>query len=472
MALARGATAGPHHRSDVASLAASIVGTVIRPGDDAFEEARRGHNRRFDRRPELIVKPANTVDVARSVAYARARGLDIAVRGGSHSVAGHSSVDGGIVIDLSDLTGLHIDADRRLAWAGAGLTAGEVTRAAAAHGLAIPFGDNGHVGISGLTLGGGIGWLARKHGLTIDSLLSVDLVTADGRILTASESQHADLFWAIRGGGGNFGIVTRFQYRLHPVGTVLGGALFLPATRDVLRGLVPLAASAPEQLTTITYVMAAPPAPFIPAEMQGTTTAAVMFVYAGDPADGEAVIAPFRALATPLAEVVAPMPYPDIYAFTEEGDTPGPWVTRSAFVDVLDDSTVDAILAGHSAPSSPYLMTEVRVLGGAMARVAPDATAFAHRSAAIMLAVINPFDDPAQAPIHEAWTAAYFDAIAARSVGVYSNFLEDEGDARIRDAYPVETYRRLAQVKRRYDPTNLFHLNQNIRPAVLGPELR
>jgi FAD/FMN-containing dehydrogenase len=465
MALARIPAHDPRGRLDIAAFRAGIAGTVIGQNDPGFTEARLGHNRRFDRRPSMIVRAANAADVARTVVFAREHGLEIAVRGGSHSVAGHSTVDGGVVIDLSAMKGLHIDPDRGVIWAGAGLTAGEVTNAAAAHGLAVPFGDNAHVGIGGLTTGGGIGWLVRKHGLTIDALIGVDVVTADGRIIAASELENPDLFWAIRGGGGNFGIVTRFQYRAFPVDTILGGALFLPLTSDVLRALVPIAASAPDELTTIAFVMAAPPAPFIPEAVQGQPSVALMFVYAGDPADGEAAIAPFRALATPLAEVVAPMPYPGIYAFTEEGETPGPWITRSLFADALDDATIDAIVAHHQAPSSPYLMTEIRVLGGAMARVPADATAFAHRDAAVMLAIINPFEDPAEAQAHAAWTAAYFGAIRRRSVGVYANFLEDEGDARIREAYPGGTFERLAMIKRRYDPTNVFHLNQNIRPT-------
>jgi FAD/FMN-containing dehydrogenase len=466
MALARTPASEPGRPFDFSAFTAGISGTVILPDDPAFATARLGHNRRFEGRPSFIVRAANAADVASTVVFARDHGLEIAVRGGSHSVAGHSTVNGGVIIDLSALKGLYIDPDRRLAWAGAGLTAGEITEAAAAHGLAVPFGDNAHVGIGGLTTGGGIGWLVRKHGLTIDSLVSADVVTADGRLVTASEHENPDLFWAIRGGGGNFGIITRFQYRLHPVDTILGGVLFLPLSHDVVRSIVPIAASAPEELTTIAFVMAAPPAPFVPEEVQGRPSVALMFVYAGDPADGEAAIAPFRAVATPMAELVAPMPYPGIYAFTEEGETPGPWVTRSLFVDTLDEATVDAIVRAHEAPSSPYLMTEIRVLGGAMARVPVDATAFAHRDAPIMLAVINPFEDPAEAPIHEAWTAAYYEAMRHGSVGVYSNFLEDEGDARIREAYPSATYERLAAIKRRYDPTNLFHRNQNIRPTT------
>jgi FAD/FMN-containing dehydrogenase len=392
--------------------------------------------------------------------------MDLAVRGGSHSLAGHSTVEGGIVLDLGGMKGLHIDPERRLAWAQPGLRAEEYTVAAAAHGLATPFGDTGSVGIGGLTLGGGIGWLVRKYGMTIDALVSVELVTADGQLITTSETEHPDLFWAVRGGGGNFGVVTRFQFRLYPVEGILGGALFMPATREVLQALQPIAASAPEELTTISMLMAAPPAPFIPESVHFQPTVAILFVYAGDPAGGQAALEPFRQVATPLAELVMPMPYPGIYEMLRQAEQRSSSVNRSLFLEVLDDTTIDEILARHAAPSSPMAMTQIRILGGAMARVDASATAFAHRTANVMVTILTPFADPAELPVHQAWTQAYFEALSGRSVGVYSNFLEDEGEARIREAYPNGTYERLAAVKRRYDPTNLFRRNQNIVPAT------
>ena len=466
MALARTHATDPDRPIDVAVFSAGILGTVIRPDDPAYEEARQVHNRAYDKRPALIVRVGSSADVARTILFARAHDLEIAVRGGSHSLAGHSTTDGGVVIDMSAMKGLHIDPERRLAWAQAGLTAGEFTVAAGAHGLATPFGDTGNVGIGGITLGGGIGFLVRKHGLSIDALVSVDVVTADGRLVTASEKENADLFWAIRGGGGNFGVITRLQFRLYPVDTVLGGMLLLPATREVLRSLVPIAASAPEELSTIAFIMAAPPAPFVPAEAQGKLAFGIIFVYAGDPEAGQAAIAPFRAVATPIAEVVAPMPYPGIYGLTEGAGQPGPSASRSLFLDALDDAAIDTILEHTAAPSSPQAMTQIRILGGAMARVSPTATAFAHRDANVMIALITPFADPAEAPVHEAWTQAYFEALRPGARGVYSNFLADEGTDRVREAYPGLTYQRLSFVKRTYDPTNVFHLNQNIRPAL------
>ena len=465
MALAHVPANGPGPSLDIAAFSAGLVGSVIRPEDEAYDDARLIHNRRFDKRPALIVRVASSADVARTILFARRHGMEIAVRGGSHSVAGHSATDGGVVIDMSAMKGLHIDADRRLAWAQPGLTAGEFTAAAAAHGLATPFGDTSTVGIGGITLGGGIGFLARKYGLTIDSLVSVDLVTADGRLVTASETENPDLFWAIRGGGGNFGVVTRFQFRLHPVGMVLGGMILLPPTRDVLRALGPIAASAPEELTTIAMLMPAPPAPFVPEAAQGQLAIGILFVFAGDPEAGQAAIAPFRAIAAPIAEVVAPMPYPAIYGFTEGGAHPGASAFRSLFIDTLDDATVDTILAHATAPDAPFSITQIRILGGAMGRVPSTATAFAHRDATALIAIIAPFEDPSQTSAVDSWITGYFEALRPAGTGVYSNFLGDEGAARVREAYPGLTYQRLAAVKRRYDPANVFRLNQNIAPG-------
>ncbi len=454
---------------DLDAFAATLTGTLIRPDSPEYDGARRINSTLQDRHPVVIVRAADAADVARTVVLAADSGLELAVRAGGHSVPGYSATDG-IMLDVSAMKGLHIDPDRRLAWAQPGLTAMEYTVAAAAHGLATPFGDTGTVGIAGLTLGGGIGWLVRKYGLAIDNLVSVEVVTADGRIVTASEDRHPDLFWAIRGGGGNFGVVTRFQFRLVPVGMTLSGALFLPLTRDVLRGLIPVASSAPEEMTTITFVMGAtPPLPFVPAEHHFKPSVAVMFVHASDDiAAGQAALAPFRALATPIAEAAFPMPYPGIYDFTAEGGKPHSAVLRSLFADVLDDESVDEIVARMSAPTSPLAMTQIRALGGAMAEVPADATAFAHRDANVMITLLTIFEDPAELPVHEAWTTDYFAALAPKARGVYSNFLAREGEARIREAYPTATYERLADIKRRYDPSNLFRMNQNIQPARSG----
>lgn len=459
--------AGVAARDPLAALDAVLTGQVIRPTDAAYDEARQVHNASYDRHPAAIVRIADSRDVAATVQFARANHLGVAVRSGGHSLAGHGTGDGVLVIDLGGLRGLHIDPEARLAWAGAGLTAGEVTEAASPHGLAVPFGDTGSVGVGGITTGGGIGFLARKFGMTIDNLVSVEIVTADGRIRTASVAENPDLFWGIRGGGGNFGIVTRFCYRLQAVGeTILGGALFMPPTRDVLRGLVPLAASAPEELTTISMLMPIPAAPFVPEELHGKLSMVVMFVFAGDPAQGEEALSPFRALATPMAELVAPMPYAGIYRLTEGAAERHASTTRSMFMDAFDDDAVDAVMRAIEAPMG---MVQLRVLGGAMSRVPTGATAFAHRRQPVLLTIITPLPRPSGTEAALAamrWTADLYGALRPMANGVYANFLEDEGDARIREAYPGDTYRRLVALKRRYDPTNLFRLNQNIRPGV------
>jgi FAD/FMN-containing dehydrogenase len=451
---------------DLDAFAAGLSGRLIRPGDDDYDTAREVHNASYDRRPLAIVRAADTADVALTVDLARDYGLDLAIRSGGHSVAGYGTVDDGILLDLSGLRALHIDPERRLAWAQPGLTAGEFTAAAHAHGLATPFGDAASVGLGGITLGGGIGWLVRKHGLTIDSLVAAEVVTADGQVLIASEDENADLFWAIRGGGGNFGVVTRFRYRLHPVDMIIGGALVLPATPEVLRGLVPVAAAAPEELTTITSVMAVPPLPMIPASEHGKLAVIVLAVFAGDLEAGQAAMAPFRALAEPIADLIGPMPYPAIYQLTAAGDMRAPGVVRSTFMDELDDETVVEILERMAAPSSPFAMAQIRVLGGAMARVPAAETSFAYRDRLVMFSLITPYLDLAEGEAHVAWTTDFMAALRPKARGVYSNFLGDEGELRVREAYPGETYARLAEIKRRYDPTNLFRLNQNIKPAA------
>jgi FAD/FMN-containing dehydrogenase len=451
---------------DLDAFEAELRGSIILPGSPDYDEARQVRSTQYDRRPALIVRAADAGDVARTVNLARESGLQLSIRGGAHSLAGFGTNDGGIVLDLSTMKGLHVDPDAKVAWAQPGLTAREYSMAAAAHGLATPFGDTGSVGISGLTLGGGIGWLVRKHGLAIDALLAVEIVTADGRQLTVSADSHPDLFWAVRGGGGNFGVVTRFQFRLYPVGEILGGALFLPPTREVLRNLLPIAQAAPEELTTISFLMHIPPAPFVPAEQVGKLSLVVMFVWAGHPAEGHAALEPFRQVAMPLVEMVLPMPYPGIYQLVAEAEKRAYGVHRSRFLETIDDEAIEAILGAMAEASSPAAMVQIRILGGAMARVAPDATAFAHRQAPVMLLIITEYEDPATEPVHAAWTHALHDALAANDAGVYANFLEAEGDERIHSAYPRGTYDRLAEVKRRYDPANLFRLNQNIRPAA------
>jgi FAD/FMN-containing dehydrogenase len=451
----------------IPKLCAALNGRVITPGDAGYDEARTVFYGGIDRRPALIVRVADATDVSRVVALARESGLELAVRSGGHSLAGHGVSEGGIVLDLSEMKGLEIDLERRTAWAQTGLTTGEYTAAAGAYGLATGFGDTGSVGIGGITLGGGVGYLVRKHGLTIDDLISAEVVTADGELLRVDAERHPDLFWAIRGGGGNFGVATRFHYRLHEVSTIVGGLLILPATSDVIRSFVSLAEAAPEELSTIANVMPAPPMPFLPAEVHGKLVMMAIVVYAGEVDEGERALAPFRALATPLVDEVRPMRYPEIYKLTEGAEV-AEEAARSVFLDTVDGRVAEAIVHHLQASSAQMAVAQIRVLGGAMARVPAEATAFAHRGRQIMAAVGAVYERPDEAAVHEAWVTAFAAALRQGDPGVYVNFLGDEGEARIREAYLGSTFERLAAIKGRYDPTNLFRLNHNIPPVTEG----
>ncbi len=438
---------------------------VIAPGDSDYEQARTTFYGGIDKRPAVIIRVANTDEVAHVITFARDTGIELAVRSGGHSVVGHCVSDGGIVLDLSQMRDLQIDFDGRFAWAEPGLTAGEFTHAVGAHGLATGFGDTGSVGIGGITLGGGVGYLVRKFGLTIDDLLAAEMVTAEGQLLYVDEKSHPDLFWALRGGGGNFGVVTRFKFRLHEVDSAVGGMLFLPATAETIASFMELAEAAPEELSAIANVMPAPPMPFIPKEAYGKPIIMAIMMYAGDTAEGEKVIAPFRALATPLADMLKPMKYYEIYQPEQEGYHPVA-ASRTMFMDYVDRDVAALILDHIKASNANMAVTQLRVLGGAMARVPADATAFAHRDSKIMVNVAALYDHPDQKATHEAWVADFAAALQQNDTGAYVNFLGNEGDERIRAAYPNGTWERLAAIKAKYDPTNLFRLNQNIPPAT------
>jgi FAD/FMN-containing dehydrogenase len=446
-------------------LRAAVDGQVISPGDAAYDQARTPFYGGFDRRPQAIVRPRNATEVAQVVTLARETRLELAVRSGGHSVAGHSISDGGIVCDLSAMKGLELDPGRRTAWAEAGLTTGEYTTAAAAHGLATGFGDTGSVGIGGITLGGGVGYLVRKHGLTIDDLLAADVVTADGQLLRVDAETHPDLFWALRGGGGNFGVATRLRFRLHEVATFVGGMLLLPATPEVIAGFIAEAEAAPEELSTIANVMVAPPMPFVPEEHHGKLVIMALLAFAGDTEAGEQAMAPFRALATPLADLVRPMPYPEIYP-PEEGDFHPTAVGHTMFVHTIDRDVAATILEYLQASDAPMRVAQLRVLGGAMARAPVDATAFAHRRSRIMVNVAAFYDGAEDKVVRQAWVTDFAATLRQGDTGAYVGFLADDGEARIHEAYPGPTWDRLVAIKGRYDPTNLFRLNQNIPPAT------
>jgi FAD/FMN-containing dehydrogenase len=449
----------------IPQLRASVRGRVIAPDDAGYDEARTVFLGDIDRRPAVIVRVADAADVAHVVTLARETGLELAVRSGGHSSAGHCVSAGGIVLDLGDMKGLVIDIDGRTAWAETGLTAAEYSNSVAAHGLATGFGDTGSVGIGGITLGGGVGYLVRKYGLTIDSLLAAEVVTADGQLLTVDPEAHPDLFWAIRGGGGNFGVATRFKYRLADVPSFVGGMLMLPATPEVIAWFIAAAEAAPEELSTIANVMPAPPMPFVPEDQHGKLIIMALMGYAGEAEAGERALAPFRTLAAPVVDMLKPMPYPEIYP-PDSGDYHPLAISKTMFVDTIDGAVAETIVRHLDASDAAMRVAQLRVLGGAMARVPADATAFAHRSSRIMVNVASFYEGPEDREKRAAWVDGLFAALRQGDGGVYVNFLADEGEERIRAAYPGSTWDRLAAIKRRYDPTNLFRLNQNIPPKA------
>jgi FAD/FMN-containing dehydrogenase len=440
-----------------------LRGRVITPADAEYDAARRVFGGAIDRRPAVIARVADSKDVAAVISYARESGLELAVRSSGHSGAGHGVIDGGVVIDLRDLKALAIDAGQRTAWAETGLTAVEYTKAAEAHGLVTGFGDTGSVGISGLTLGGGIGYFARKHGLTIDDLIAADVVTADGQLLRVDAHSHPDLFWAIRGGGGNFGVATRFQLRLHPLDSFVGGMLMLPATVDIIHSFVAEAERAPEELTAIVNVMPAPPMPFVPAEHHGKLIVLAFVAYAGAVEASQRALAPFRALAKPIVDMVRPSLYSEIYP--PEDPNYHPIATgRATFMDVIDRRAVETIVEHLEASTAPMRVAQVRVLGGAMARIPDDATAFAHRTRRMLVSFAAVYPRPEDESVHAPWVEKFMGAVRGEQRGAYVNFLNEDGAARIREAYPGRTWDRLAAIKARYDPTNLFRHNHNIPP--------
>src|SRR5215211_4626261 len=458
--------AKPLDQAAIQVLSSKVRGQLIRPENDGYDEARTVFYGGFDRYPAAIVQAEDATDVSRVVALARESNLELAVKSSGHSLAAHGVSEGGIVLDLSKMKNLEIDVEGRTAWAETGLTAGEYTAAAAAHGLATGFGDTGSVGIGGITLGGGVGYLVRKHGLTIDDLLAAEVVTADGELLRADAKSHPDLFWAIRGGGGNFGVATRFQFRLHEVDEIVGGMLILPATPEVIASFVTEAEAAPEELSTIANVMTALPMPFLPAEVHGQLVIMAMLVYAGEEVEaGQRAVAPFRALAEPIVDMLKPMPYPEIYP-PEEDDFHPTAVARTMFIDSIDRDVSQTILEHLRASDAPMRAAQIQVLGGAMARVPAEATAFAHRSSRIMVNVAAFYEGTEDRAAREAWVSHFAAALRQGEGGAYVGFLGEEGEERVREAYPESTWDKLAEIKRRYDPTNVFRLNQNIPPAI------
>ena len=451
-------------------LRARVRGRVLSPHDPDYDAARRVAAGHVDRRPAAIVRVRGAADVATVIEVARESGLPLAVRSGGHSGEGHGVVEAGLVIDLRDMKAMDLDVPGRTGWFETGLTAGEVTTALAEHGLAVGFGDTGSVGIGGITLGGGAGYLVRKHGLTIDSLLAAELVTADGRLVLVDADHEPDLFWAIRGGGGNFGVATRFRFRLVELPSFVGGMLVLPATPAVVAGFMAAAEAAPEELSAIANVMPCPPLPFVAEAHHGETVVFAFMGYAGEAAAGMAALQPFRELVAPYADLTRPMPYPEMYTDEEAGDGPPLMIAgHSLFVDHLDVAGADAIVTALAAIEAPLRAVQLRVVDGAAARVPAEATAYAHRANRIMTIVVASYLTLEERSGRQAWADALADRLDQGLPGIYVNFLSGEGPGRIRAAYPGPTLDRLAAIKARYDPTNLFRGNENIAPAPAAP---
>lgn len=450
-------------------LRGRVQGEVLLPGDPDYEDARRVWNAAIDKRPAVIVRCAGTPDVLAAVNFARDNRLVLAVRGGGHNIAGSALCDAGIVIDLSRMKAARVAPDARRVTIEAGATLADLDAATQAHGLATPVGINSTTGIAGLTLGGGFGWLSRKYGLTVDNLESVEVVTAAGEVIRASATEHPDLFWGLRGGGGNFGVVTRFEFRLHPVGpNLLSGLIVYPFAdaKSVLRQYRDLALKAPDELTVWVVIRKAPPLPFLPPDVHGKEVVVLAFLYAGDPTQGAALIEPVHRFGTPAGAHVGVQPY---VAWQQAFDpllTPGArnyW--KSHNFTKLDDGLLDVLIDFVRTLPSPHCEIFIASLGGATSRQRPDSSAYGQRDAQFVMNVHGRWENPADDQRCISWSRALFKAAAPfASGGVYVNFMAaDEGD-RVRAAYGGN-YARLARVKRQYDPGNLFRTNQNITPA-------
>ena len=454
---------------DLAAFKSGLRGAVCLPDEAGYDEARTIWNAMIDRKPALAVRCAGAADVMSAVALARKHRLMVTVRGGGHNIAGSAVSDGSMLIDLSPMRWVKVDAAAKRANVGPGATLADVDRETQAFGLAVPTGINSTTGIAGLTLGGGFGWLTRKFGMTIDNLLSADVVTADGKLLHASEKENPDLFWAIRGGGGNFGVVTNFEFRLHPVGPqVLSGLVVHPFAdaKKILAAYQPILAKAPDELTCWSVMRKAPPLPFIPAEWHGKEVLILAMIWASDMADGEKAMAELRGLGKPIVDVVSPHPYVGWQAAFDPLLTPGArnyW--KSHDFERLEDGTLDLLVEAVKTLPGPECEIFIAHVGGAMARVAADATAYPQRKAHFIMNVHTRWREAADDAACIGWARKLFQAAAPYALGsAYVNFMPDDEGDRIEKVYGPN-FKRLAAIKRKYDPNNLFRSNQNIKPA-------
>lgn len=449
----------PVHADLIDAFKSDFHGQVILPADVSYERARRIWNMSIDKYPGLIARCAGVVDVVRAVNFARVNDLLVAVRGGGHNVGGRATCDDGLVIDLSSMKGVFVDPTQRTVRAQGGATLGDVDRETHLHGLAVPLGVVSRTGIGGLTLGGGSGWLVRKYGFTCDNVLSCEVVTAEGGVVTASDEHNSDLFCGLRGGGGNFGIVTSFLYRAQPVSNVLGGFVVYPRdqARAVFRHYRAFMATAPEELTAFVALVSMP---------DGLPVTVVAACYCGDIAEGERILKPLRAFGVPLADAIQPMPFPVMQQLLDAANPDGNYnYWRSTFLDELSDGALDSIIEHASRAHSPLSGAVIEFYGGAGSRIAPASTAFTQRQSQYNVQMAAQWTDAAENQAHIAWARDFSDALKPYSSSRYLvNYLNDESSDAVRGAFG-DSYPRLMELKRKYDPTNFFSLNQNVQPA-------
>jgi FAD/FMN-containing dehydrogenase len=462
----------PNDRTILVELRAAMAGDVLSPETPEYDQVRRVWNGAIDRYPAVIARCTSPSDVSAAIRFARRHDLLISVRGGGHSIPGLSVCDEGMMIDLQPMKNIEVDPERRVAVADAGVLWGELDRATQEHGLAVTGGEVSDTGIAGLTLGGGFGWLKRTCGLTCDNLLAAELVTADGEVVRASADEHPDLFWALRGGGGNFGIVTRFTYRLHPVGPMLyGGAVVHPGERagEVLRFVRELSEQVPDEVSLMVALVLAPPTPEFPESLQGRPVAVIGACYVGDLEAGEKALRPVREFGSPAVDLLGPIPYVALQQLVDAATPRGlQYYVKSEWLGGLPDGVIDALAEHHLMRTSPMHQILVHQMGGAVTRVGRDATAFTYRDARFVLTVAGAWmspDEPREP--HVAWVRSTWEAARPASLGgAYVNHLDaDEGEERVRQAYGTATYDRLVAVKTAWDPENVFRLNHNIRPS-------
>jgi FAD/FMN-containing dehydrogenase len=448
-------------------LKSKVKGQIVLPDDPNYNEVREIWNAMIDRKPAVIVQCAEVDDVLHALSYARENGLEISIRGGGHNIAGSALCDNGVLIDFSNMTNVRVDAEKRRAYVEPGATLGDFDKAVQAHGLATPVGINSITGIAGLTLGGGLGWLNRKHGMTVDNLVSADMITADGRKIHVSEDENADLFWAIRGGGGNFGVVTQFEFKLHPVGPeILAGLLVFPIdqAKQVLQKHREFVKTAPDELNIWVVIRKAPPLPFLPEDVHGKEVVVLAIFYAGDIAEGEKLIDPLRSFGDPYGEHIGAQPYIQWQQAFDPLLTSGArnyW--KSHNLTELSDGLLDSIIEFAGKLPSPHCEIFLPLMSGAANRVPSNAMAYGHRDVQFVLNVHGRWDDAAQDESCISWAREFFKASAPfASTGAYVNFMSGDEDGRVAAAYGVN-YDRLKQIKQKYDPENIFHNNQNIK---------